>query len=226
MSPRRSDPGVRPAMVEIAARLMHEEGPRALTARRVAQETGRSTMLVYTHFGGMSGLVREIVHVGFARLEEYFARVPDSADPVADMALFGRAYRHNAMVNPHLYSVMFGASSLPVFSLSESDRLYGRYTLVKVAHCAKRCVTTGRFRWDDADLVANHMWIAVHGLVSLELGGYLADPFDADRCFEAQLAALMVGVGDDERAARESVQASRVRFEAEFGPGRDAEGLL
>ncbi|MFD0904509.1 TetR/AcrR family transcriptional regulator [Actinomadura sediminis] len=213
---------MRSVLVEIAARLMHEEGPRALTARRVAREAGCSTMLVYTHFGGMSGLVREIVHVGFARLEAYFARVTDSADPVADMALLGRAYRQNAIVNFHLYGVMFGASSLPVFSLSESDRQYGRYTLVNVVHCAKRCITAARFDWDDPELVAHHMWITVHGLVSLELGGYLVDAYDADRCFEAQLTALMVSVGDDARAAGASVRASRERFEAEFGPVRRA----
>lgn len=207
---------MRPALVEIAARVLHEDGPRGLTARRVAREAGCSTMLVYTHFGGMSGLVREIVHEGFARLEQHFARVGESADPVADMALFGRAYRHNARANPHLYGVMFGASSLPVFSLSDVDRQYGRYTLVHVVHCAKRCISSGRLGWDDPEMVAHHMWITVHGLVSLELGGYLVDPYDTDRCFETQLTALMVSAGDDAAAAQGSVQVSRERFMARF----------
>jgi len=26
------------------------------------------------------------------------------------------------------------------------------------------------------------MWLGVHGTVSIELGGYLVDPYDADRC--------------------------------------------
>lgn len=199
---------MRPALVETAARLLYEEGPRGLSARRVAQEAGCSTMLVYTHFGGMSGLVREMVHLGFDRLGQHFARVADTDDPVSDMALFGRAYRHNARTNPHLYSVMLGASSLPVFSLSEADRQYGRYTLVNIVACARRCIAAGRFTWPDPEMVAHHMWITVHGLVSLELGGFLVDPYDADRCFEAQLTALMVSAGDSARTAEASVAAS------------------
>ncbi|MEV4254302.1 TetR/AcrR family transcriptional regulator, partial [Spirillospora sp. NPDC049652] len=212
MSPRRSDPDLRPVLTEIAARLLHQEGPRALTARRVAKEAGCSTMMVYTHFGGMSGLVREMVHLGFARLERCFTRVAQSPDPVSDMAVYGRAYRHNALANPHLYNVMFGASSLPVFSLSDTDRQYGRYILVDIVHCAKRCISAGRFAWTDPELVAHHMWVTMHGLVSLELGDYLTEPYTADACFETQLPALMVSVGDDPAAAARSVAASRDRF--------------
>src|SRR3954449_4602206 len=99
MSPRPSDPAARPALIEIGARLLGEEGPHALSTRRIAAEAGSSTMAVYTHFGGMSGLVREMVHEGFTRLAEYFGRVQKTDDPVADMAVYGRAYRRNALAN-------------------------------------------------------------------------------------------------------------------------------
>jgi hypothetical protein len=52
------------------------------------------------------------------------------------------------------------------------------------------------------------MWIAIHGLVTLELGDYLIDPCTADRCFEAQLIGLMVGAGDTREAATRSVALS------------------
>src|SRR2546430_15633515 len=91
MSPRRTDPTMRPALLEVAARLLAEEGPAALSTQRIAADAGSSTMAVYTYFGGMSGLVREIVHAGFARLEENLNRVHDTDDPVADMAMLGRS---------------------------------------------------------------------------------------------------------------------------------------
>ncbi|WP_243716120.1 TetR/AcrR family transcriptional regulator [Actinomadura darangshiensis] len=222
MSPRRHDPRMRPALVDIAARLLREEGPQALTARRLAAEAGCSTMVVYTYFGGMSGLVREVVHEGFARLQSYFNRVAITEDPVADMALLGRAYRLNAHANPHLYAVMFGAASLAGFSLSETDRQHGRYTLMNVVHCAHRCVRARRFTADDAELVAHQMWTAIHGLVTLELGAYLVAPYDADVCFEAQLVALMVSVGDTREAASRSVATSLERqgTEVRAAPGQ------
>ncbi|HEY9474916.1 MAG TPA: TetR/AcrR family transcriptional regulator [Mycobacteriales bacterium] len=215
MSPRRSDPNVRQVLVDVAARLLATEGPQALTARRVAAGAGSSTMAIYTRFGRMNGLVRAIVHEGFARLQGYLTRVEQTTDPVADLALLARAYRYNAVANPHLYTVMFGGSSLGGFSLTEEDRQHGRYTLHNVVDCVIRCAGVGRLRPEDAELVAHQMWSAIHGLVTLELGGYLIDPYSADRLFEAQLTSLMIGAGDEPATAARSVASSRRRLSGE-----------
>jgi AcrR family transcriptional regulator len=219
VSPRRLDPNIRSALIDVAARLLAEAGPDALSTRRVAAEVGTSTMAVYTYFGSMSALVREIVYEGFARLQRLFDLVEPSDDPVADMALLGRAYRHNAVTNPHLYGVMFGGSSLAGFALTEDDRQHGRYTLTGVIDCARRCIETGRFRPDDPVLAAHVMWLGVHGTVTLELGRYLIDPYPPVMCFEAQLVNMMVGAGDEPKAATESVALSGERAAASFGAG-------
>ena len=179
-----------------------------LSTRRLAAEAGTSTMAVYTHFGSMGGLVRAMVYEGFARLHDYFGRVRDTGDPVADLALLGRAYRHNALANSHLFAVMFGSATLGGFSLSEEDRQHGRYTLVNVADCTARCLAQGRFTGDDPELIAHQMWGGVHGLVTLELGGYLIEPYGPDLLFEDRLVSLMVGAGDEPALAAGSVRAS------------------
>jgi hypothetical protein len=63
-------------------------------------------------------------------------------------------------------------------------------------------------------LVTHQMWVAIHGLVTLELGDYLIDPCNAAVCLEAQLIGLMVGAGDAPETARRSVELSRTRLEA------------
>jgi hypothetical protein len=113
---------------------------------------------------------------------------------------------------------MFGGASLAGFSLTEEDRQHGRYTMADVVECAGRCVAAGRFAAADPELVTHQMWIATHGLVTLELGDYLIDPCDADRCFEALLAGLMVGAGDAAAAAAVSVEDSGKRFGREVLP--------
>lgn len=203
-------------MIEISARLLAEEGPEAMSSRRIAKDLGTSTMAVYTHFGSMSGLVREMVREGFGRLAAAFDRFEWSDDPVLDLSVLGRVYRKIAIENPHLYSVMFGGRSLAGFHLSEEDRQYGRFNLARVVHCAARCIEGGRFRAQDEMLVAHHMWLTMHGLVTLEIGGYLIEPFDAERCFESQLISLMVGAGDDLDAAEASVRASVTAFDKTF----------
>lgn len=189
-----------------------------MSSRRIAKLAGTSTMAVYTHFGSMSGLVREIVHEGFGRLAAAFERVKTTDDSVQDLAVMGRVYRRNAVENANLYSVMFGGRSLAGFELTEEDRQYGRFNLLPVIDCTARCIADGRFAKEEAMLVAHHMWLAMHGQVTLELGGYLIEPYDADRCFESQLVTLMVGAGDSAEAATESVRASAEVFAREFGP--------
>jgi AcrR family transcriptional regulator len=219
---RRPDSDVRTALIDSAARLFSEAGPAALSARRVAAEADTSTMAIYTHFGSMSELIREIAREGFSRLAQMFTKVEPTDDAVADMAYLGRVYRRNANINRYLYSVMFGGDSLQGFALTEADRQNGRYTLSPVIDCARRCIETGRFRSDDPVLVAHQMWLGVHGTVTLEIGGYLIDPWSASKCFEAQLVSLMVGAGDSLASAVQSVAVSAERFAKWPTPGEDA----
>lgn len=227
MSPRRLDLRTRTALIEIGARLLAEEGPQALTTRRIAAEAGSSTMAVYTYFGALSGLVQAMVYEGFERLQHYFTHVRQTDDPVADLTLLGRAYRFNAQHNSHLYAAMFGGVSLGGFELSDEDRQHGRYTLAHVIECTGRCIDAGRFHAADPELVAHQMWIALHGLITLDLGAYLIPPYDADRVFEAQLIGLMTMSGDATDAATESVAASKRRFRSEVEQvgGFTAEGI-
>jgi AcrR family transcriptional regulator len=215
MSPRPADPELPANLIEIAARLLAEEGPRALSTRRLAAEAGKSTMAVYTYFGGMDDLVRAMVREGFKMLDNRMGAVAETQDPASDVAALGLAYRRNAIEHRHLYSVMFGGSNLAGFRLTDEDRQHGRYTLEALVKTVGRCMAAGRFRTDDAALVAHQMWIAVHGLVTLELGGYLIEPYDADACFDAQVRGLLIGAGDEAAAAARSVAASRTRPDAQ-----------
>jgi AcrR family transcriptional regulator len=211
VSPRQADPALGANLVEAAARLLAEEGPLALTTRRLAKDVGSSTMAVYTYFGGMDDLVRAVVHEGFERLNTRMSSVDQTTDPVADVAVLGNAYRANALDHRALYAVMFGGASLGGFSLTDDDRQYGRFTLEILVGAVMRCMEAGRFREGDAQLVAHQMWIALHGLVTLELGGYLTEPYSADACFQAQVCGLVVGAGDDIDSAMRSMELSRKR---------------
>jgi len=218
VSPRHQDPSNRTALVVAGARLIAQGGPQSLSARRLAAATGMSTMAVYTYFGNMNGIVREIAHDGFERLQSLFGLVEQTDDPVADMAMLGRVYRYNAMTNQHVFEVMFGGSNLAGFALTDEDRQHGRYTLSTVVECAHRCVAANRFAPGDPVLIAHQMWIGVHGTTVLELGRYLVPPYDGNGFLESQLASLMVGAGDISARAEASVAESLSRFSGSFGP--------
>jgi AcrR family transcriptional regulator len=211
VSPRQIDPKLGEHLIEAAAKLLAEEGPQALSTRRLAAAVGTSTMAVYTRFGGKEDLIRAMVREGFRLLDQRMAAVGDTADPVADVVALGLAYRNNALEHRHLYGVMFGASGLGGFALSDEDRQHGRYTLTHLVRAVERCMESGRFRPGDSQLVAHQMWIALHGLVTLELGGYLVEPYDAGTVFDSQVCAMLVGAGDNVHEAMMAMKRGHER---------------
>ncbi|WP_367318514.1 TetR/AcrR family transcriptional regulator [Streptomyces sp. HUAS ZL42] len=209
MSPRTTNPALGVQLLEAAAQLLAEEGPAALSTRRLAAAVGTSTTAVYTHFGGKNDLVRAMVQEGFRLLDRRLRDVGESSDPVADICALGAAYRRNALEHRHLYGVMFGGASLGGFSLTEEDRQHGRYTLNVLVRAVERGMEMRRLDTGDEYLVAHQMWVALHGLVTLELGGYLVAPYDADVCFEAQVTGLLVSVGADRDAVIAALRGRR-----------------
>jgi len=202
MSPRVAEPGVREALVEAAARLLAEEGPAALTTRRVTAAAGTSTMGVYTHFGGKEELVRAIVWEGFERLGRWLGAIRPTDDPVADLGQQAIAYRANAKANPHLYAVMFGSSPVPEYHPSPDDAAHGYGTFLILVDAVKRCIDGGRFEARGAIDMAFQLWASAHGVVTLEQQGFLVT--QTDDPFGPLCVTLAIGFGDDPTAAAAS----------------------
>ena len=68
-------------VVEAASHLLVEEGPEALTVRRVAQKLNCSTKIIYTMFQGKDGLANALYLEGCTRLSQAIERVPEAASP-------------------------------------------------------------------------------------------------------------------------------------------------
>lgn len=186
---------VRRRLLESAAQLLDENGPEALTARRLTTAADVSTMAVYTHFGGMPALVREIVAEGFARLADRVSQVPQSEKPLADLVELAFAYRANALQNPHLYSVMFGATSLGGYRLAPGEQAKGLYTFSILSGAVQRAMDAGALRTGDADRVAHQLWAAMHGYVMLELAGlHLTSKNPVEEVFLPLITAILEGL--------------------------------
>jgi AcrR family transcriptional regulator len=194
-----SQTSVQPALIEAAARLIATEGEAGLTLRRVADEVGTSTMAIYTHFGGMPELRRAVRREGFARLAQHLAQVSESDDPVADLAMLGRAYYQNAMANPHLYRAMFMEQPLDGEANARTE------TFDVLIGGMQRCIASGRFAPAEPSGLATQFWALGHGVVTLELA-HLLSPEEALGCLAAATLNLFRAFGDDEDAARRSLR--------------------
>lgn len=209
-------------LIEAGLRLLDQAGPHTLQARTVTQEAGASTMAVYTHFGGMTGLVDAIANEAFARFARAVAAVDKTTDPVADFFSIGAAYRRFALQNPQRYKFFFNAASPNPHSRNASaDSVQAIPTgyvgsigpFDALVHTVRRMMTAGRIRDDDARKAADRLWLLIHGFVMLQIAGFFAQTDGAYADILQPLTIdILVGMGDDRdralRSARRAAQAA------------------
>lgn len=183
---------VRRALLEAAGRVLAQEGPRAVSTRRIAAEAGCSTMAIYTLFGGKAGVIHALYLDGFERLRERLEGVPRTDDPLADLEALGWAYRDNALANRDLYAVMYGHLASGFSPPPETVNRTKRSFQVMV-EAVRRCMATGILRPVDPVEVTDVLWAAAHGMVSLELAGYYPEPDVAEARYRAMLYAAVAG---------------------------------
>src|SRR6266545_259 len=207
-------------LVRAAITLLAEEGPSAIKARTVASATGLSTMVVYSHFGGVPELVRAVVDHGFQELDRAFAEAPVTDDPVADLFAMALICRRVAQANPHLYDLMFGLSTRASYRpAAVAGVRSGRSPAFRAAYahvieaCHRLAASDRVDRRMDVDSVAAGLWSYVHGFITLELAEHFVG-FD-DPVRQVMLptgVGLTVGLGDDPKRARRSHQKAAKRY--------------
>ena len=209
---------MRAELLHAAVQILNEDGPDALQTRKIAGAAGTSTMAVYTHFGGMSGLIAAVADEGLRQFDVALT-MPPTSDPVADLVATGIAYRRYAIERPHMYRLMLGSTSahginapahdLLTLTVAEINDHYPSFAhVVRGVH---RCMLAGRIAEgsasDDATVVAiaAQFWSSIHGFVMLELAGFYGAQGSAVGPVLASLMAnLLVSLGDSPERVRKS----------------------
>ncbi|NUO99061.1 MAG: TetR/AcrR family transcriptional regulator [Nonomuraea sp.] len=171
---------VREAVLDAAKQLLVAEGPAALTVRRISAEVGCSTKVIYTLFGGKDGLSEALWLEGFARLERRLLAVPAAEDPLAVLHSGLEAYRAYALDEPGYYRVMF-QNAIHGFKPGDEAVTAGRRTFDILVDAVAACLESGRLRGAEAGQIADVLWMAIHGAVSLEISGFFDRAEAAER---------------------------------------------
>ncbi len=195
----------RDRLIEAGTRLLDSAGPESLQARKVAAEIGASTMAVYTHFGGMNGLLEAIVSAAFERFGAALASAPKTDDPMADFFVMGYAYRQFALASPQRYRLMFGLAAPQKFHAPEMP--VATATFNQLVTAVERIVSTGRIRADDTVELAGRIWSMIHGVVLLELvGTFEQDGRALTHILSPMTIDMFVGMGDSRESAELSLR--------------------
>ncbi|MCV7444884.1 TetR/AcrR family transcriptional regulator [Mycobacterium paraense] len=215
---------VRDEMLHAAVGLLDEHGPDALQTRRVAGAAGTSTMALYTHFGGMRGLIAGVAEEGLRQFDAALT-VPETDDPVADLFAVGAAYRRYAIERPHMYRLMFGSTSAHginapagnVLTLTVAEIERGIPSFAHVVRAVQRSMRAGRITVGAADeatdaaivATAAQFWALVHGFVMLELAGfYGAEGAAVAPVLGSLTTNFLVALGDSPERVRQSQRAA------------------
>jgi AcrR family transcriptional regulator len=160
-------------IVDAARELLEEEGPEALSMRRIADRLGIRAPSIYKHLLDKQALENALVSAGFEEQAKLFeAAVRRSDDPVTAIA---RAYRRWARRHPHLYRLM-------------TERPLDRENLVPGAEDRAGRVLYEAFG-GDADR-ARAAWAFAHGMTILELNDRFPPGADLDAAWERGIEAL------------------------------------
>jgi AcrR family transcriptional regulator len=151
-------------IVDAARVLLEEEGPAALSMRRVAERLGIRAPSIYKHLPDKQALENELISAGFEEQAELFDAAVESADdPIAAIAAGYREFAHR---HPHLYRLM-------------TERPLDRENLRPGAEERAARPVIGAFRGDRDR--ARAAWAFAHGMTILELN----DRFPPDADLEA-----------------------------------------
>ncbi len=184
----------RRAIIAVAQRLLAEEGPAALTTRRIADESSVTTMTIYSRFGGKEGLVAAVFAAGFDGLAEHLATVRATKSATRDLVRVCGAYRAFALEHPALYALMF-ERVIAEFRPSPESATDASRTFEVLVRATARVMGT-----DVTDAAARagaySLWALCHGLVNLQLSGMGAQkrPQDYDFAFDNAIRAQVGGL--------------------------------
>jgi AcrR family transcriptional regulator len=165
----------REKILHAARGLFLEHGYEAVTMRAIADAIEYTPTAIYHHFANKQALVSELCHGDFESLARHFVRAATIEDPVERIRQVGEAYLDFAAKYPNHYRFMF-MTPLPPVEHSEAFLAENQDNPEKDAYAFLRraceeAIDCGKLRAgiEDPDELAQLLWGALHGLISIHL---------------------------------------------------------
>jgi AcrR family transcriptional regulator len=158
-------------IAECALQILEEEGPEAVTMRRIAQSTGITPMAIYRHYANREELLKSITDAEFTKLAEYADRVLAKPSNRNDLTRAADAYLDYALARPRVFDYVFSKPRFDARKFPEDFRARQSPTLTPVADRIAEEMHKRVLKQDDEWEVALQLWAHVHGYISLYRAG-------------------------------------------------------
>jgi AcrR family transcriptional regulator len=164
----------RTALLEIAVELLEQEGAVGLSMRRIAERANCSTTMLYTLFGGKDELANSLYLEGFRRLGVMLHAVGD-VPPLEGVKRLIQTYRRFALAHKTFYALMF-ERPIAELEIALESRARAWETMMPLQNALRQAIEANLLRIENLEEFAMQLWMMTHGVVSLELAGYLIPP--------------------------------------------------
>ena len=143
-------------MVEAALRVVRAKGADGLTAKNIADALGTSTQPIFTAFGSMDGIRREVYAAAVSVYDRYTNEGLKENIPFLGV---GKQYIRFAREEPELYRLLFLTRTQEYSAMQSMRHLQElvRPTLMDIY----------RITAEEADLYFRDLWFVVHSLSTL-----------------------------------------------------------
>jgi AcrR family transcriptional regulator len=163
---------LRTKILDAARELFAAEGYEAVTMRKIAERIEYSATAIYAHFKDKNALIRELCEEDFSSFAQAFVEFLAIEDPIERMRRAGVAYVDFAINNPQHYRLMFMTVRPPIEGEDASGaKDPGRNAYAFLRTTVADAIEKGLLRPElaNADLVAQTIWAALHGIVALHI---------------------------------------------------------
>lgn len=170
-------------IVATARAVLEAEGADALTMRRLGDELGMKAPSLYKHFDGKAAIEVVLVEEALLEMGQALRTAIDARSPVDAVEPLLRAYRRTALDHPSIY------------------------TLATIGVLPRDELTPGVEDWAGEPFLlvmgepylAQVVWSAAHGMVSLEIDGRYPPDSDLDRTWSAAASAFSAALRNSAR---------------------------
>lgn len=158
---RGQGPRLREEIIQAAIALIDETNDAStLTLRGIARAAGISAPSIYAHFPDLPAVIDAVLQQSFQELRELVAgAMSTQQDPVVALKAGCGTYVRFGWEHKGRYRLMFAATGYSPNSMES-------FTLLEEA--IERCVKSGASTSSDCHTDAYLIWVAVHGMATLE----------------------------------------------------------
>jgi AcrR family transcriptional regulator len=188
---------LRQEILDAASELFVKEGFEHVSMRRIAEKIEYSPTTIYLYFKDKAELLEQVCQETFTRLAHRLTTILEQpGDPLERLKRGLVAYIKFGLENPQHYRVVFMMP--PPEGFDKSKHLLpdspGIQSFDFLRRCVFDCITAGKLRTKDAELVSQTLWCGVHGLTALLITHQMFPWVNKEQLIHSTVNTLVSGV--------------------------------